>query len=196
MDATHFDRLTRALSNAGTRRGVVQGIAAALGLIAIRFPEGAVAKKKHKHKKKSKLKRNEFGCVDVEGNCLGNSANCCSGACEDSKPKKGKKDKSTCLAHDAGYCTAESDSCTVGGGVACDTDLSGLCACFRTTGNAGFCADVSVDLTMVCRDCTTDSDCEAEFGTGAACVVFVGACMPTCPEGLHTACLSACATPF
>jgi hypothetical protein len=172
MDALRFDRLARSFTNASSRRGLLRSLAAsAIGLAAMRFSGGVEAKKKRKNKikKPTKLKRNAFGCVDVGGKCRGNSANCCSGICEGEKPKQGKKDTSTCIAHNVGECQADQDVC-LGNFAPCGT----LGSCLRTTGKASFCGNISL-----CQACTRDTDCEAEFGPGAACGVCADACLST-----------------
>jgi hypothetical protein len=67
--------------------------------------------------------------------------------------------------------------------------------CTVTTGGAAFCADTSKlnDLADLCRFCNQDTDCEEEFGPGAACVVLGGICSPFCPSTDRTACLPPCA---
>jgi hypothetical protein len=169
MDAPRFDHLARSLMNIPSRRGLLRSLAGtAIGLAATRL-SGMEAKKKRKNKKPKKLKLNAFGCVDVGGKCRGNDANCCSGICEGAKPKKGKKDSSTCLAHNAGSCQAGQDVC-LGNFAPCGT----LGSCLRTTGKASFCGNISL-----CQACTRDTDCEAEFGPGAACGVCTDACLST-----------------
>jgi hypothetical protein len=198
MDSERFDDITRLLTVLPSRRDVLRGLAGAgLGLALVRTPHFAGARKKRKHKKKDKkpkLTRNEFGCVDVGGNCLGNSANCCSGICEGTGPKKGKKDKSVCVAHDSGVCFADSDTCTVGQQVQCHP-VRDDCSCVLTTGNAGFCGDFgfSGGPDSVCRECVRDTDCQAEFGPGAACVFLGGICSPACADTGRTACIRPCA---
>jgi hypothetical protein len=177
MDGTHFDRLTRRFSAAPTRRTVLIGLAAALGLAV--SPAAGGAKKRQRRKKKLKL--NRFGCVDVGKPCRGNSANCCSGICEGRKPKKGKRDKSRCVAHNVGACTPENDTCLVETGNFCNPEKK-FAACYRTTGNASFCGNAAVGG---CIECRTDADC-LDFGAGSACVVC-----PTCAVyGLETSCIS------
>jgi hypothetical protein len=193
MKQHSFPVLARALAFIPSRRDVLRGFTgAALGLTMLRAPDPGEAKnrkRKHKHKK-PKLQRNEFGCVDVGGNCLGNSANCCSGICEGKKPKKGKKDTSVCVAHDdAGICFVDSDTCTVGTNVLCNAD-NDKCFCVLTTGNAGFCGDFSADVP--CRDCAKDAECQEEFGPGAACVFLGGICSSLCPATGRTACIRPC----
>jgi hypothetical protein len=146
--------------------------------------------RKHKHRK-PKLQRNHFGCVAVGGTCLGDNANCCSGICEGKKPKKGKKDTSVCAAHDtAGTCSSDTDTCTIGQSVNCADNPS--CICLLTTGNAGFCGDASGGRGSQCRNCIRDTDCQQEFGPGAACIVFGGTCSDACPDTGHRLCYSPC----
>jgi hypothetical protein len=175
MDPTHFDRLTRSLTDASSRRVLLGGLATALSLAALRRPGPATAKKK---RKKNKIKRNAFGCVDVGQSCRGNDALCCSGICQGKKPKKGKKDKSRCVAHNALDCQAGADSCA-GQAVPCGT----AGACTITTGAASFC---SATGDGACVTCQKDADCEASRGPGAACIVCPGNCPDT-----TTACFAA-----
>ena len=173
MDAVRFDRLVKGLAGVTSRRAMLQ--LAALGLGAA-LPTGWARAKKNKHK--SKLKRNDFGCVDVGKPCRGKSANCCSGVCEGKKPKKGKKDKSRCVDHDAGSCQPEQDAC-----VAPTAPCAEGAECFRTTGKGSFCGLAG---DGACAACQKDADCEARgFGPGAACVI----CPPPCPTSPFTACV-------
>lgn len=162
MDANRFDRLARSLTDASSRRGVLRGFAATLSLAAIRVPSTVAAKNK------KKLKRNSFGCVNVGGKCRGKDANCCSGICQGKKPRKGEKDRSSCVAHDTGGCPAGLTRTFCGGSadVPCTTTAGLSGACLTTTGNGGYCFSDSS-----CRQCRRDIDCQAEFGPRAACVV-------------------------
>jgi len=55
MDSQHFDRLTRIVTQAGTRRIALQALAATVvGVSAPLLAEHAEAKHKHHHKKKKK----------------------------------------------------------------------------------------------------------------------------------------------
>jgi hypothetical protein len=181
MDAKRFDRLARSLIAAPSRRRFLGGLVGARVLGATRIPDTVQAKRKNKKKKKQKLVFNAFGCVDVGKACRGNSANCCSGICEGTAPKKGKKDTSTCVDHHVGGCPAGADACVLGK-VPCELDG----VCFRTTGNASFCGK-----DVECTACSTDKDCEeAGFGSGAACIV----CAVNCDKDGGTACVAA-ATP-
>jgi hypothetical protein len=186
--------LLQCFNSMPTRRDVLHGLAGtAVGLASLPTPDTGEARKKRKHKrKKPKLRRNEFGCVNVGGHCLGNSANCCSGICEGQKPKQGKKDSSVCVAHDtADICFPDNDTCVLGGGVLCNLDVEN-CVCLLTTGNAGFCGDFSGGHDEKCRVCAKDSDCQPEFGPGAACVVFGGFCSAACADTGRTACIRPC----
>ena len=133
------------------------------------------AKKKHKkHKKKknrnknNKPENNAFGCLNVGQHCNGSNDKCCSGICDGKKPKKGKKDTSECVAHNVNSCDDAFDTCE---GVPATCGLAG--ACFKTTGNAPFCAGGNGE----CRPCSRDIDCLNQgFGVGAACVVCNSEC--------------------
>ena len=172
MEGTRFDLLARTMAGR-TRRRFLTGLAGTLGL-AVVVESDAEAGKRNKH---SKLKRNAYGCVDVGKPCRGNSANCCSGVCNGKKPKKGKKDRSRCVAHNTGACQEGFDACK-GVDVTCGT--GGLC--LETTGKASFCGDPDTD---VCAACSRDADCEAMLGPGAACIF----CAALCPETQGRICL-------
>jgi hypothetical protein len=146
----------------------------AVGLVATRFPDSTDAK----NKKKRKPAFNQFGCLNVGQHCAGSSTKCCSGICKGGKPKKGKKDKSVCINHNAGSCSFGQDSC------ATPNPCASNGSCFATTGNGSICG---VAEAGQCRPCNKDAECAAEFGQGAACVVCAG----VCPDGLHTACVPA-----
>jgi hypothetical protein len=165
-----------------------------LGLAFLPLQDAADAKKKRKKKKKKKPQSplNAFGCLDVGQPCRGKSANCCSGICQGGKPKKGKKDKSSCVAHNTGICTANTDSCALAVSVSCNPNNID-CYCTMTTGNAPFCGEFSPGPEAHCRVCGKDTDCEAEFGPGAACVLLDGNCTHICPATGRTACVPACA---
>lgn len=158
-----FDWLTRSLAESRSRRGALRGFAAALGLATTLVP--AIAETK-KHRNKKKPKKNAFGCLDIGKKCNGKNTKCCSGICKGKRPKKGKKDKSQCVAHNAGPCRDDEDSC-LQGEIQCGTgDTDAIC--LRTTGKASFCG---LDDGGGCVDCARDTDCEPQFGPGAACVV-------------------------
>lgn len=174
MDESRFDRIVKTFGLPASRRSTL-GILSAFGLAGgatLPVPADMTAKKKRKNKDKNqtqKLKRNSFGCVNAGNACRGNSANCCSGICEGTKPKKGKKDKSRCVGHNVVDCPAGADACTQDA-IACG---SGFGRCFQTTGQTNFCAGLST-----CTACEKDVDCEAlGYGLGAACLV----CPDSCP---------------
>jgi hypothetical protein len=172
MDDDRFDRLTRALAGAVSRRALHAGFALVLGLsVSDRL---GLARAKNKNNKK-KPRFNDFGCLDVGKKCNGKNSRCCSNVCQGKKPKEGKKDKSRCVAHSVGGCQPGEDSCA-GVDEACGT--GGLC--FRTTGKAGFCG-----AAVTCMVCRKDTDCHAAQGAGAACVVCES-CIAV--DGSRTAC--------
>jgi hypothetical protein len=173
MDNRRFDAWTKAFTADQTnRRTTLLGTtSAALGLLIARFPDSADAKKRKK-KRKKKLVLNEFGCVDVGGKCRGNDGNCCSGVCQGKKPKKGKKDKSACVAHNTGGCTLERNVCVTGDGEESACGQQRFTVCTETTGSDAFCANID---TAECRICNTDADCEAQgFPIGSACIIVTG----------------------
>ena len=149
------------------RRAALAGLAGILPAWVGPGP-GVMQAKKHKHKKRNKPQNNAFGCLNVGQHCNGKDDKCCSGICDGKKPKKGKKDKSKCVGHNAGPCQDAFDVCE---GVALTCGLSG--ACFKTTGNAPFCAGGNSE----CQPCQRDVDCVNQgFGVGAACVVCNSEC--------------------
>jgi hypothetical protein len=151
----------------------------ALGLAALRHSDDADARKKRR-KKTPQL--NAFGCLNVGQKCRGKDALCCSGKCAGKKPKRGRKDRRTCVAHDTGGCPKGDPSEACGGDVetvcTAATGLEGVCD--RTTGNAGFCT-VSGD----CFPCRKDADCQPLCGPEAACI----RCEETCSGVGGTACV-------
>jgi hypothetical protein len=208
VDQTHFNALTQTLTNVPPRRDVLRGLAGvALSLVAFRLSDAEAGKKKGRKKKKSKKQRgkkrnppgstpqevpplvfNQYGCIDVDRPCRGDSTNCCSGICQGAAPAAGQPDASRCAAHNDGVCTVEINSCDIGVEVRCDpANTRGVCT--LTTGNAAFCADISAGVTKHCRFCAKDTDCQTEFGPGAACVVLGGECTPLCSLTGRTACL-------
>jgi hypothetical protein len=173
-----FDTLTRSLTGIPIRRDVLRGLAGlGIGLTTIHSPVRADAKRKNKDRKRNKPKKNEFGCLDVGKKCNGKNQKCCSGICKGKRPKKGKKDKSKCIAHGTGGCQAGQDLC-LGDDIPCGPPGA---FCYRTTGNASFCAELGF-----CMNCQKDTDCEPTHGPGAACVVCV-----TCGGDIDTSCFSA-----
>jgi len=138
---------------------------------------------------------NQYGCVNVGGACRGDNALCCSGICEGEAPGgDDQPDASRCVGHNAGICKASTSVCSTGVAPACNPNNS-RSTCLATTGNAGFCGDFSGDggtgATYFCRNCSRDTDCQEEFGAGAACVVYDGICSDICPATRNTACMPA-----
>jgi hypothetical protein len=176
METDRFDEITRRYARLLPRRA----IAGALGLGALAFPGLSDARKRHKHRRKhkKKVKRNDFGCVDVGKFCK-NNGQCCSGRC------RGKKDKQTCQAHDTGNCPAgvqELFCKGAGADVSCKTSDGTDGLCDTTTGNAPYCT-----RNGDCFRCTRDADCVPFCGPQAACIVC-----PDCAvmNGTQTACVS------
>ena len=148
MDSARFGRMTRAFSLLLSRRA----LARALGAGALIVPRPTQARKR-----KKRVKRNAFGCVNVEGFCQ-NAGQCCSNICQ------GKKGNRTCRAHDTGECQARQK------GSPCTTSDDRGGTCDVTTGNAGYCVggtfgDVQQPF------CARDPDCQARSGdVRAACL--------------------------
>jgi hypothetical protein len=172
LDPTLFDNMSRSLTESSTRRSIWAGLAASAAAITlIRLPGVAAANKK----KRNKPSVNEFGCLNVGQRCAGKNDACCSGICEGKKPKKGKQDKSQCVAHNVFDCAAGADSCNAEL-IACGTN--GFC--YQTTGQASFCGEID----GICLVCAKDADCVEIMGAGAACIICEG-----CVGDLNTACL-------
>jgi hypothetical protein len=152
-------------------------VGAGLGLGLPRLPRIAAAMK---GKKNPRPPLNEFGCVDVGKPCRGKDRLCCSGVCQGRKPKKGKRDTSRCVAHDASTCQAGQQEEFCGGAttVACITNSGQDGECNTTTGKAPFCT-----YGGDCFACRKDADCQPDFGPAAACITCTG-----CPTTGGTAC--------
>ena len=177
MDAARFDALVRSLHGGSNRRRVLRRFAvAALGQIAL---VGVGIGSGQAGKRRQKFKKNKFGCIDVGKKCYGRDGKCCSGICD------GEARKSRCVAHNTGGCASDDSSCPEP--IPCGTDGE----CHRTTGKAGFCAQIG---TCDCRPCKKDKDCEPEFGAGAACIVCISNTENSC-IGVNDSKGTACA-PF
>jgi hypothetical protein len=174
VETTRFDRVARAFAAQVSRRQAM--IALALSALAGASGAGAdAAKRKRKRKPRKPLVFNGYDCVDVGLPCRGNSANCCSGICEGKKPKKGKKDRSRCVAHDSGDCPVEQNACAVPGSI-----CGPLGVCSQTTGKACFCASNSGN----CAVCQKDAECVAlGWEPNSACIISAG-----CPQTGGTGC--------
>jgi hypothetical protein len=158
MDTDRFDLLSRTVARVLPRRSV----AGILGVSALVLPGLVDAGKK---KRKKKVKRNEFGCVNVGRFCKRDDQ-CCSGICD------GKQGKKRCRAHHSGDCQAGQDACA-GSLVPCTTATGDAGFCVRTTGNAGYCSFSGRCTTPACQK---DADCQDLCGPQAACIVCDGDC--------------------
>jgi hypothetical protein len=149
-----------------SRRNTLAGLA--LGALAFPADPRRVDASK---KRKKPLQLNAYGCVNVGGACWGSDANCCSGICQGKKPKKGRKDTTRCIAHNASTCQPGDNGIICGAldKVQCTNVAGDGGVCHTTTGNAGYCPSF-----LSCAACRRDSDCEATFGLGAACLVCGG----------------------
>jgi hypothetical protein len=164
VDAVRFDRLTCSVSEVASRRRLLAGLSV-LGFAPTRLVHLVDARKRERKNRSKPLRFNLYGCVDVGKPCRGRNEYCCSNICEGPNPKRGKRDKSKCVAHHLGGCMADQDSCA-GVPFSCGT----LGYCTRTTGKASFCA-VALPGGAICMECRTDADCEPVLGRGAACIV-------------------------
>jgi hypothetical protein len=106
--------------------------------------------------------------------------------------KKGKKDKSTCVAHNVAGCTSERDVCVTNNAEASSCNPANPRAlCLITTGNAPFCGSGSTVPPPACQPRRRDPDCLA-FGypAGSACIAQAGTfCTGACPDTGGTACV-------
>jgi hypothetical protein len=162
MNQNRFATLTHTVTRVPSRRDLLRGLAATgLGLGTARLPRPVQAHTRPTEE--ATALTNQYGCLNVGARCK-RARQCCSGVCT---RRNGKK---TCRAHHRGGCAATSDSCQEP--VTCET--SGYC--FRTTGNASFCGE----LSGTCSDCAKDIDCEPTLGPGAACVVCAECAGTTC----------------
>lgn len=186
MDDTRLDDLARSLSGSRSRRAALVALLGGVGVLPS-LAGVAESKKSTKKTRKKPLRLNGFGCVNVGGQCRGNSANCCSGICSGKKPRKGARDKSTCLAHDqstcqpgqvAPGCSSLADPLP---GVACTSSAGKPGDCNTTTGNAGYCRGGGL-----CVACKRDADCVSTCGPQAACITCDRACAA---QGLTTQCV-------
>jgi hypothetical protein len=165
MDGSGFDALTRSLAEVSARRLVLSRLAAGLlSVAALHGADAAGARQRKRNKRKKKpLPFNEFGCLNVGARCRGKDELCCSGICQGKKPKKGKRDKRRCVAHDTGGCTEADRVCP---SVLCTTSIGRVGGCMTTTGNAPYCADIITGVP-----CNKDIDCQVYCGPLAACYV-------------------------
>jgi hypothetical protein len=196
VDQTHFDAVTRTVRRLPSRRHALRGLAGmGLGLGGLQLSDIVGARKQRKGKKKKAKKKqpntqpafNAFGCLDIGQPCRGDSSLCCSGICQGAAPSPGAADTSSCVAHHTGVCKKGATTCEAGTLVECVAGEASICV--RTTGNAAFCGSVVLDIQKYCRVCAKDTDCEVEYGPGAACVVLDGICSGFCGVTGLTACM-------
>lgn len=168
MAGIRFDALARSFARGLSRRAV-------LGAVSL-----AAASPARAARRTTRLKRNEFGGVNVGGACRGKDGACCSGICRGKKPKQGKKDRSRCAAQDEGGCRAGAQTPACGGTAEpCTTSSGASGLCGTTTGKAGFCSQ-----GFICSSCTRDEQCQPSPDPKAACIRCA-----TCAGG------TACAAP-
>jgi hypothetical protein len=179
----------RSLLGTTSRRDILGGLAAGLGLGNVFPPVETGAKKKRKRRKKKQKpgKPNEFGCIEVGDQCS-SADECCSGICE------GKK----CRAHGIDVCQQDRPGvCTAGMDEVSSLGCGANCWCFRTTAGSNFCgANVRTSPPLDCTNCRKDADCIAlGYPPGSACAqVGRGNCSGWCDTGM--ACLVPCGTPY
>jgi hypothetical protein len=90
------------------------------------------------------------------------------------------------VAHHAGNCTPRRAICATGSAAESNCNQANPAArCYATTGQAGFCADITGADEGSCQPCRRDPDCEAlGFGVESDCVVFDGDhCLAGCDTG-------------
>ena len=182
MDSKRFDSLARTVGRRGSRRSAFQALAAA----ALTAASARVGLSEEPAVAAQLTTERRFDCLAVGDSCNGNDSRCCSGRCEGQKGKKAKKgkdgrrrrgrdDKSKCVAHDEDICTAGQDTCSdISNGVAVPCGFRSRGACFQTTGKAGFCGRIEGGSPprFRCENCTRDTDCQAlGYGGDSACVV-------------------------
>lgn len=189
MLAGRFLADCRSLLAGSTRRDLLRGLAAGLGLGSAYTALESEAKKKRKRRKKKQKPAtpNEFGCIEV-GDRSQSADECCSGVCE------GKK----CRAHGVDVCRQDRPGvCTAGLDEAPSLGCGANCWCFRTTAGSNFCAPAPRTAPQLdCTTCRKDADCIAlGYPAGSACAqVGRGNCSGWCDSGM--ACLVPCGVPF
>ncbi len=116
------------------------------------------------------------GCLQ-EGEDCRRGRQCCSGLCKRRRCRR---------APDQGICTIRKNTCRDGNGTLCGMSGPAGCFCHVTTRGTSFCG-----AGLACRAggaCTRDSDCDAVFGPGSACVrgccgdTGGGGCVARCPN--------------
>jgi hypothetical protein len=170
MEPNAFDRLSRALSTAGSRRAALEILLAGTAL----WMAG--------------------GQRAVAQDCLANHVDChtdeecCSGRCK--RKRDGKK---LCKpAENQGLCTIKQDICAGSSDICGSGTIGDPCPCFVTKGGRSFCGDSPVIQSGDC-DCKSNMECKRRIGKGAKCVQVSPLCTD-CP-GSTTGCMAPCAHP-
>jgi hypothetical protein len=174
MDASAFDRLTRMLFRATSRRAALGALLTTAGAtLGLAGTQRATAQ----------------GECTVNGEPCHTGDDCCSGLCK--RKNNGKK---ICKqADNQGVCTIDDDACA-GSGFACGTASGGSdCFCFVTTTGRSFCGDFfTIQQTEDC-DCTSNKECERRIGKGAKCIQAGTDCQaPSCPPSTTSGCMAPC----
>jgi hypothetical protein len=160
MDDRRFDSFVKALSSAGSRRGVL-GIfgASALGLGAFVRPGLSAAKKRNKKCKKK----------------CGPCKKCKKGKC---KPKPDGTDCGGTKVCQSGACMCPTECCA-------DADCGGLRECVANGSCAVLCADI--DCPTAACSCTTSVEGSRHCIVGLDCDDLLQECTSTadCPPGQH-----------
>lgn len=198
MNHHQFNPVAQALIRCPSRRDVVRGLmGVGLAIGTLRLSHAADAKKRKGKKTKKKQHTpqpvvNAFGCLDIGQRCRGDSSLCCSGVCAGRKPKKGKRDRRVCAAHNAADCSEQRNRCTSTNPITAVCNLPDLfSSCLVTTGNAPFCGSLfEFDSSVHCQACTRDADCLGlGFPAGSACVQLGGQYCNGCEATQNRACL-------
>ncbi len=186
MNGKRLDDVIAQMTKAPSRRDILRSLAGAGMGLGVAWQVGdAEAKKRRKRKRKRKVKvgtPNEFGCLSVGQDCR-DGVQCCSGICE------GKKGRQTCRVHGAGTCSQQDPGICSGELKGCNDGVNCLCA--RTTAESVFCGNFST-AAVLCTECQTDADCEAQgLPPGSVCVpVSEGTCVLICET--DTICVPPC----
>jgi hypothetical protein len=164
MDERRFDRWTRTMVSAASRRGVIGGAATAfVAAFGSRHTMEATAAP-------------VLTCAKNGARCdPANPGGCCSGACG----KSGRQHRCK-PARGAQGCTIEHNGCVLGMGGSCLGNRQGGCI-VRDNGKP-FCA-----LSASCFSCAVDADCDRAFKTRG------GVCITNCPLCQAQQLTSACA---
>ena len=197
MDIARFDRLTRSLTETGSRRrALAAAVGGVLGLSGHVRPEDATASgkckpkcdecqhcKKGKNGKQGKCKSKPYGTVCSSGNCQGGrclAATCsdgfkngsetgvdCGGACKRCVSGLGCTNRNDCASNLCSGGTCQ--ACT---GFPCDTDANGGCICYQSaTGGEHVCSTrvQTGGFVQDCNACPAGTVCLSVTQTSYAC---------------------------